>query len=56
MTRARLGAEGRRILGALKEWLGRLAGNNALRIRGERDRWLGRMEVNYSIIRRTPLL
>jgi uncharacterized protein YjbJ (UPF0337 family) len=56
MSRARLGGEWRRLLGALKERLGRWTGDNALRVHGERDRWLGRMEVSYAIVRRTPLL
>lgn len=56
MSRARLDGEWRRFTGTLKEWLGRWAGNHALRVHGERDRWLGRMEVSYAIVRRTPLL
>jgi uncharacterized protein YjbJ (UPF0337 family) len=56
MSRARLGGEWCRLLGTLKEWLGRWTGDDALRAHGERDRWLGRMEVSYAIVRRTPLL
>ncbi len=56
MTRARLGGEWRRLLGAFKEWLGRRMGNERLRVHGERDRWLGRMQVSYAIVRRTPLI
>jgi uncharacterized protein YjbJ (UPF0337 family) len=56
MSRARLAGEWRRLLGTLKESLGRWTGDSALRVHGERDRWLGRMEVSYAIVRRTPLL
>lgn len=56
MTRARLGGEWRRLVGVLKESLGRCVGSEVLRVHGERDRWLGRMEVRYAIVRRTSLL
>ena len=56
MSRLRLGGEWRRLLGTVKEWLGRWTGDQALRVHGERDRWVGRMEVSYAIVRRTPLL
>jgi uncharacterized protein YjbJ (UPF0337 family) len=56
MSRARLGAEWRQLLGTLKEWLGRWTGDNALRLHGERDRWLGHLDVSYAIVRRTRLL
>jgi hypothetical protein len=56
MSRSRLDGERLRVLGILKEWLGRWSGDKALRVHGERDRWLGRMEVSYAIVRHTPLL
>ena len=56
MSRARFDGEWRRFIGAVKEWVGRCAGDQTLRVHGERDRWMGRMEVSYAIVRRTPLL
>jgi uncharacterized protein YjbJ (UPF0337 family) len=53
MTGARLRGEWLRLRGALKECLGRYAGDDALRLHGERDRWMGRMEISCAIVRRT---
>ena len=55
MMGARLRGEWIRLVGALKEWLGRCSGDDVLRVHGERDRWMGRMEVSYAIARGTRL-